>query len=70
MLNELGRLLVFAGVSLVILGVLVSFLSSKNFPTLPGDILIKKDNFTVYVPITTSVVFSIVLTLIVNLFRK
>ncbi len=37
---------------------------------LPGDILIKKDNFTFFFPITTSIIVSIILTLILNLIGK
>jgi len=37
---------------------------------LPGDILIRKKNFTFYFPLATSVILSIILTVLINLFRK
>ena len=37
---------------------------------LPGDILIKKKNYTFYFPLATSVILSIILTVLINLFRK
>lgn len=37
---------------------------------LPGDILIKKDNFTLFFPITTSIIISAILTLIFNLLAR
>jgi hypothetical protein len=37
---------------------------------LPGDISVKRDNFSFYFPVTTSIVLSIILTLIFSLFRR
>jgi len=37
---------------------------------LPGDIIMKKEKFTFYFPITTSVIISIILTVLFALFRK
>ena len=37
---------------------------------LPGDIYLKREHFTVYLPITTSILLSIVLTVILSLFRR
>ncbi len=37
---------------------------------LPGDILVKKENFTFYFPLTTSIVLSLILSLIFYLFNK
>ena len=37
---------------------------------LPGDILIRKKNFTFYFPLATSIILSIILTVLINLFRK
>ena len=62
---EFGKLLVFIGIVLVIAGLFVSFAGK-----LPGDIYIKKDNFTFYFPITTSVFLSIVLSLLLYLFSR
>jgi hypothetical protein len=37
---------------------------------LPGDISVKRDNFSFYFPVTTSIILSIILTLIFSLFRR
>ncbi|EKD62720.1 MAG: hypothetical protein ACD_52C00080G0003 [uncultured bacterium] len=69
MLQELSKIFVNLGVILVFFGSVLWLLSKLPFlGKLPGDILIKRENFTVYAPLTTmiivSVAFSLVLTLI------
>jgi len=64
-MNNLGILFIVFGVILTFFGVIVYF--NINFPlpgNLPGDIKIKGDNFSFYFPITSSILFSIVLSLI------
>lgn len=61
-----GKILVVLG--FIIVGVGILFMYSDKIPfvgRLPGDISIKKENFQVYVPITTSIIISIVLSLII-----
>ncbi len=62
---EFGKLLIFLGVILIVAGLFISFVGR-----LPGDIYIKKENFTFYFPITTSIVLSIVLSLLLYLFSR
>jgi len=72
-LNEFhpGKLLVISGGVLIVAGVLITLLGKiSGFPRLPGDILIKREGFTFYFPIVTSVVLSILLTLILLVVRK
>lgn len=71
----LGKLLLLAGGALVILGLVliagarVPFLSSLG--RLPGDIRIVRPGFTLYVPITSSILISVVLTVVLRiLFRR
>lgn len=68
----LGRLLIFAGVALVALGVLVSFASRLPFKLgrLPGDIYIHGRNSTFYFPVVTCILISVVLTLVMWLLRR
>jgi hypothetical protein len=69
--QQTGKLLIFAGVFIAILGVL--FLFGDKIPflgKLPGDIYIKKKNFTLYFPIVTSLLLSLIISLIIYLFRK
>lgn len=70
-LSSLGKLLVIAG--LVMAGIGILLILSPKIPwlgKLPGDILIKKDNFRFYFPITTCIIISIILTILFYLFRK
>jgi len=65
----MGNHLIILGLLIVFFGVLLNLFSKFNFPILPGDILIKKENFTFYFPIVTSFLISILLTIIFNLFK-
>jgi hypothetical protein len=66
--SNLGKILIFIGIGIAIMGGLI-FLFSKVpfFGKLPGDIIIKEENFSFYFPIVTSIVISIVLTIIINI---
>lgn len=70
-LFSLGKVLIIIG--LVISGIGIVLLLSPKVPwigKLPGDILIKKDNFRFYFPLTTCIIISLILTLLFYLFRK
>lgn len=70
-LFSLGKVLIIIG--LVIAGIGIVLLLSPKVPwigKLPGDILIKKDNFRFYFPLTTCIIISLILTLLFYLFRK
>jgi len=72
-MQDLGRILVVVGVVLVLLGLLLYYsgpLSFLRIGCLPGDISIKRDGFRLYVPLTTSVLASIVLTVVLYFLRK
>ncbi|MCD6386419.1 DUF2905 domain-containing protein [Candidatus Sumerlaeota bacterium] len=63
-----GKLFIFLGILLIVVGVFFLFGSKiKFFGHLPGDIKIKKDNFTFYFPLMTCILLSILLTIILNL---
>jgi hypothetical protein len=67
---SVGRILVIAGVILVVIGLAWPWLSRLPFGRLPGDIMIDRPDLKVYVPITTMIVISIVLSLLLWLFRR
>ncbi len=70
-LGPLGKMLILMGVFIILIGVLL--LIGEKIPwigRLPGDIIIRKKNFTFYFPIVTSIIISILLTLLFTLFRK
>jgi len=69
--SALGKTLILLGVFIILVGLFL--LIGEKIPwvgRLPGDIIIRKKNFTFYFPIATSIVISIVLTLFFMLFRK
>ncbi len=71
MMGSLGKLLVLLGVFIILMGLLL--MAGDKIPwigKLPGDILVKKEKFTFYFPIATCILISIILTLLLMLFRK
>lgn len=60
-----GKMFILIGVIFIIIGVIFTFIGR-----LPGDIMFKKGNVTVYFPIMTSIVVSIILSLLFLLFNK
>lgn len=67
-----GKYIVFVGIGIVVLGLLVYFLHDKLhwIGRLPGDIRVERENFRFYFPITTMILFSLLLTLVISLIRK
>lgn len=65
-------MLIYAGAGLILLGLLVIAMDKLGFPLgrLPGDIVYRGRNSTVYFPIATCVLLSAALTLLVWLFRR
>jgi hypothetical protein len=71
MMPAIGKMLIILGIILIMVG--IGFLFGDKIPfigKLPGDILIKKERFSFYFPITTSIIISIILTILFSLFRK
>ncbi len=69
----LGRFLILLGFMLIILGLILTysdFFSFLRLGRLPGDIHIKRDNFSFYFPITTCILLSVIFTLILSFFRR
>ncbi|TDH20907.1 DUF2905 domain-containing protein [Segetibacter sp. 3557_3] len=64
--------MIIAGMVIVVAGVLVYLFANKLgwFGKLPGDIRIEKENFRLYMPITTMILLSLLLTLIINIIRR
>src|ERR1051326_7947542 len=63
---------IIAGVMIVVLGILIYFFHDKLhwIGRLPGDIRIEKENFKFYFPITTLIIFSVLITIIIQIIRK
>ena len=66
----IGKLLVVLGLSLTALGLVILGVKTSWLGRLPGDIYIKKENFSFYFPVTTCAVISILITLILLLVRR
>ena len=69
--QNLGKLIILAGVFLIIFGLLLTFSGKLPFiGKLPGDFVFKRDNFSFYFPLATSIILSIILTLVINFFLR
>lgn len=71
MIGSIGKLLILLGIISIVVGSL--FLLANKLPfigRLPGDILIKKEHFSFYFPITTCILISLILSLIFWLLSK
>ena len=70
-MSALGKLLIITG--LVIAGIGILVVLGPKIPwlgRLPGDVMVKKEHFSFYFPVTTCIIISIILTLLFYLFRK
>jgi len=69
-LNQFPKLLIFAGIVLIVVGLLwMAGGRFLNLGRLPGDIVVEKENFKFYFPIVTCILISVVLSLAFSLFR-
>lgn len=71
-IRDAGRLLLIAGSIIALIGLALTLGSKLPFRLgrLPGDIVFRRDHFTLYLPIATSVLLSVVLTVLVWLFKR
>ncbi len=69
-INQLSRTLITIGLLLVIVGIAWPWLSRLGLFRLPGDIVVERENFHFYFPITTGILISIVISLILWLLHK
>lgn len=69
-LNQFGRLLIVIGVVAVGVGLLLTLAGRlPGIGRLPGDFLLRRGNLTLYFPLATSIVLSIILTVLFRIFR-
>ncbi len=70
-LQPFGKILIITGIIIVVIGIIFMFGDKIPFlGKLPGDITIKKENFTFYFPIVSSIIISILLSLIFYFISK
>jgi len=68
--NLLARALFIVGTLFILSAVFISKGIKLPFGHLPGDIIIRKENFAFYFPLTTGIILSIILTIILSLLKK
>jgi Protein of unknown function (DUF2905) len=71
MLDGFGKTLIYIGIVLIIVGIVFS--ASGKIPwlgNLPGDIYIQRGRFTFYFPLATCLLISVIITLVLYLFRR
>ncbi len=69
----MAKFFIVLGLVFLAIGLILNFaghLSFLNLGRLPGDLIFKRDTFTLYLPLTTSIVLSILLTLILSFFLR
>lgn len=70
-MNDLGKSIIAIGIVLVIVGVIITVAGKvPGVGKLPGDIFIKKANFSFYFPITTCILLSIILSVVMYCIGK
>jgi hypothetical protein len=67
---RVGNLLIIAGIGLAIIGVLVRFGLFNWFGRLPGDIRFESDRSSVFIPITSMILISVVGSILLNVFVR
>ena len=67
----IGRILIYLGLFLVILGIALTLIGKVPWlGHLPGDITIERERFTFYFPLATCLIISVILSLVLYLFRR
>lgn len=69
-MNDTGKWLILIGGLIVAVGLLWPWLGKIPWGRLPGDIVIERENLRFYLPITTAIIVSVVISLILALIRR
>ena len=62
--GALGKTLILLGAIIIVMGIVLFLLPKMGSWKIPGDIVIKRDNFVLFIPLGTSILLSLLLTLI------
>jgi hypothetical protein len=70
--SDTGKYIILIGIAIVVIGLIIYFFHDKLawIGHLPGDIRIEKENFRFYFPITTMILFSVLVTVVIGLIRR
>jgi hypothetical protein len=66
----MSRTLIIIGLVIVAIGLLWPVIAKLGLGRLPGDIVVERENFRLYIPIATSIIVSVVLSLVLWLFNR
>lgn len=66
----MGKLLIHIGIILIIVGIILVTGNKINLGKLPGDIVIKRENFTFYFPVMTMILVSVLISLVLFIVNK
>ena len=71
-MEHIGKILIFTGLVLIVAGIILFFAGDKLswLGHLPGDINIKKENVRIFIPLTTMILLSAVISLLLFIIRK
>ena len=69
-MDQLGKILMVGAVLLFLAGGVVYLLGRAGGGFLPGDIVVRRGNFTFLFPVVTMIVVSVVLSIVLNLFLR
>lgn len=69
-LDNIGKILLALGAFMMVMGLLLMGMGRLGLGRLPGDIIIRRENFVFYFPVVTTIIISIILSLIFNFFRR
>ncbi len=70
--QQTGKYILVVGLIIVFIGIIIYFFHDyfRWIGRLPGDIRIEKNNFRFYFPLATMIIISLVLTILINIFKK
>lgn len=69
-MSTLGKILLAAGLGLAVAGVVFLLLARAGVTRFPGDLVVRRGNFTLYAPIGLMILLSVVLTIVLNLIAR
>lgn len=69
-MEQFSRIFIYLGIGLIVVGLLLGFGGRLGLGRLPGDLFFRKGNVSFYFPVATSIILSLLLTVILNLFFR
>ncbi len=66
----MGNPLILTGILLILAGIFANISPGAKIPTLPGDIFIQKEGLTIYIPLVSALLISLILTLVFHVMRS